>query len=133
MLCSASLQPLSFSRFLLTAVPLDRAPQALFETHFRLVCEMVFDTGQIRQRMFDVPSALGFVLHVASVADDFFQQLESLVQINSCAGCDIEHLARSLRCWSFCGQQVGLDRVVNISEIAALAAIAKNRWLFAIE
>ena len=59
------------------------------------------------------------------------QQFEGFIERASVSGGDVENLSRGLRRGSFAGQQICLHRVVNVSEVAALLAVAEDRGLLA--
>src|ERR1035441_1916876 len=83
--------------------------------------------------MFDVPTTLWSVLDGASVSSQFLQSVESLIQGGTLYGCAIKHAPGTIRRRGRTGEQVGRHGVVDIGEIAAGFALAKNRGLFSLQ
>src|SRR5271157_716309 len=80
--------------------------------------------------MFDVPTPLRTVLDRTLVSGQWLQGGERFIQRDPSAGGAVENAPGTLGRRGRAGQQIGRDRVVNVGEIAAGFAIAKNRGLF---
>src|SRR5258707_10607430 len=117
-------------RLALTLVPLDRAAQAVFKVHQKLVSQMLLRLGDVCQRMFDVATSLWTVLDAPLVVSQFFQSCESLIQCGPLGGGAVKNSPGTLRRRGRAGQEIGGNGIVDIGEIAAGFAIAKNRRLF---
>src|SRR5258708_34140176 len=91
---------------------------------------MLLRLTDVRKRMLDVSTALRTVLDAPLEASQLFQSGESLIQCGPLAGGAVKNAPGTLRRWSRTGQQVGGNSIVNVGEIAAGFAIAKNRRLF---
>ena len=76
--------------------------------------------------MLHIAGALGSVLHFSAVADNIFQQLKCLIQIETRPGCNVEDLPGHLFGRGFRREQIGGDHIINVSEIATLRSIAEN-------
>src|ERR1035441_7205676 len=120
----------SSDRLALALVPLHRAAQAVFKVHQNLVSQVGLRLRDVGQRMFDVPTTLWSVLDGASVSSQFLQSVESFIQGGALSGGAIKNAAGTLRRRRRTGERVGRHGVVDIGEIAAGFAVAKNRRLF---
>src|ERR1700730_4550716 len=116
---------------LLSSVPFHRSPQALFKMHFRFVAETGLGLRDVSQRVLDIAAALRVILWLSLIRRQNLQQLEGFVEIDSAAGGDVEGLPGCLVGRSGTGEQIRLDSIVDIGEVAALLAVAEDRGLFA--
>src|SRR5580700_5129036 len=83
--------------------------------------------------MLDVAATFGSIDGRAGIAGEFPQRLEGLIERDSPACRQVEHLAGHLRRGSLAGQEVDLDDIVDVGEITALLAVAKDRGLLPTE
>src|SRR5258705_12824189 len=91
---------------------------------------MLLGQRDIGERVFDISTAFGPVVYCSGVARQRFQKSKSLVQSGVAPRSDIEHSSGTFCGRSGAGQEVGGDGIVNVIEVAALLAVAKNRGLF---
>src|SRR5215471_19981266 len=104
------------------AVPINGPFEAFLEIDLGSVPQVLLGKADVGQRMFYVTRAGSSVLYGPSKTDDLLEHLVGLVKREAAAGGDVEDPARYFRCRRSRGQQVGLDRIVNKGEIAALLA-----------
>src|SRR6202021_3928045 len=78
--------------------------------------------------MLDVSAAFGAVAWLSFIGGHAAQELESFVQRNAASRGDVKHFPGGLRS-GVARQQIRFHRVVDVSEIAALFAVAENRGL----
>src|SRR5260370_23991180 len=81
--------------------------------------------------MLDITGPLRAVGHLSCVANDCLERLEGLVQSDAPAAGNIKDFSCHLFGRRSAGQQVGGNYVIDRGKIAALFAIAVNRWLLA--
>src|SRR5207302_1832598 len=117
------------SRHDLLAVPLHGPPQPFFEIDASPVTQPGFGFRYIGQRVLNVSPARGTVFHLARIRRQRLQCLEGFVQCHPASGRHVENFSRRLRSIRFAGQQIGIDGVVYVCEIATLLAISENRGL----
>src|SRR5882757_8444217 len=79
--------------------------------------------------MLDVSRPLTCMNHFALIASDLAQDLHGLIQANLPTGGEVHAFTGNLSGWSGCSENISFHDVVNVSEIAALFAVAVNRWL----
>jgi len=115
----------------LSAIPIHRPLQALLEIDDRFVAEGLLRARNVGERVLDVAFALGAVLNFAGVAGQFFQSLESFVQVDARSRGDVEYSSRDPIRRGMRRQQVGDYGVIDKSEVAALSAVAEDRGLLA--
>src|ERR1043166_141782 len=92
---------------------------------------MLLRERDVGERVFDISTPFRAILYAAGVAGQRLEQFKSLVQSGTTPRRDVEHSSRAFRSRSGAGQQVGGHGIVNVVEITALLAVAKDRRLFA--
>src|SRR6516164_1210568 len=83
--------------------------------------------------MLDVAFSFRPVLWFAAVAGELCQQLTGFVQIEARSGGDVEDLSGNFFGRSVRGQQIRFDGVVDVGKVAALAAVAEDGGLLAVQ
>src|ERR1700730_4404202 len=87
---------------------------------------MFFRERNVGEGMLDVAAALLAIVGRPRIRGQSLKKFEGFVERDSPAGRDVEYFPRYLRPRSFAGQQIGLNRIVDVGEIPALLAIPKH-------
>src|SRR6202171_3640850 len=83
--------------------------------------------------MFDVATAFRRVIGLAGIRCEALEHLDRLVERDAPSRGYIEYFSRRLGRGRLTGQQVCVDRVVNVGEVTALLSVAENRGLLTLE
>src|SRR5580704_15346407 len=112
------------------AVPFDSPAETFFEIHRWLVAKKLLCPGNVGERVLNISGALGAVLYVTRVSNQFLQNQEGLIQIRPPSGSHVDYSSRDLAGLGAARQQVCSHHIFDVGEVAALLTIAKNGWLF---
>src|SRR5579864_2710193 len=105
-------------------IPGKSALEAFFEEDGGFVAEKFLGKANVGEGVADVAFAGGFVFCFESLARGFLKHLENLVERDGVAGADVEGSAGGAG--GFAGENVGLDGVVHVGEVAGLFAVAED-------
>src|SRR3989442_14130212 len=83
--------------------------------------------------MLHVSGPLRSIFNLAFVPDQFLQDSEGLVQINPLSRGHVEHAPCDFAGWRLASQQIRINRIIHVGEIAALLAVSEDRGLFSLE
>ena len=111
-------------------VPLYGPAQSFLKIDLGPVPEMLFGSRQIRQRMLHIAGADLGVFDALRRTRQLFQHLKCFIQVDASAAGNVEDFSRSLRGGGFTGEKIGLYGVIDVGEVAALAAVSENRRRF---
>src|SRR5436309_457271 len=94
------------------------------------VSEGGFCLGDVGERVLDVSAAFRAILWLSVIVRQSLQQLEGFVECGTAAGCAVEDFSRYLLRGRLAGEEVCLNRIIDVGEVAALFAISKHGGLF---
>src|ERR1700751_5988492 len=94
---------------------------------------MLLRQRNVSQGMLNIPFPLLAIFYVALVAGYPFKNHEGLVQIPLCRASDVEDSSGNFAARRGAGQQIRVDNIVYIREIAALLPVPKNGWGLSVE